>query len=435
MELHAAIKGGNPAVVRDLLGSGADPEAVVTTKDGDSQVVAAVLHTAVDDGNLEMVRILLDAGAEPNVSSDGANGKYRITGTALHIAISRQHLGIVQLLLKMGADTEALEVMIEGTREIRRTALFPSAKEGWLEGVRALPGAGPTPKLFPRTSIESGGLWSALHAAAAKGQAGVVLALLEAGTALDALTNEHGTALRLARSRSHDSCVVVLEEAERGESSHCPPRIHVGVGRWGNGVPPGAQSPRPGKPEPPASSRRLGIGCALRLVHRSGSAARSGSAHRSGNGSFTSGRCGVSRIAGPAGAGQPSRSRPERGTPVSAPSSRRDVARGPRPAGSRSSPARPCWPGRSLADVVQRLDVETDLRGVPGRVVIDLQAVHRDRVDLGPQLLPFMVRRPESVLNALGRRVAVQSVRMPSRVPEFVQRLMIVARLRWETVT
>ena len=128
--LHAAIKGGDPAVVRDLIQSGADPDAVVTAKEGDSQVVAAALHTAVDEGNLGIVRILLDAGAEPSVSSDGVKGKCRMAGTALHIAVSRQHLGIVQLLLEKGANTGALEVMIEGAREIRRTALFASAGEG-----------------------------------------------------------------------------------------------------------------------------------------------------------------------------------------------------------------------------------------------------------------------------------------------------------------
>lgn len=47
------------------------------------------------------------------------------------------------------------EVLIEGTTEIRRTALFASATEGWLEGIRALLGAGPTPMLFLRKLIES----------------------------------------------------------------------------------------------------------------------------------------------------------------------------------------------------------------------------------------------------------------------------------------
>ena len=219
--LHAAIKDGDPAVVQDLLRSGADPDAVVTAKDGDSQVVAGALHAAVDEGNPEIVRILLDAGAEPSVSSDGVKGKCNITGTALHIAVSRQHLGIVQLLLKVGADTEVLEVMIEGPTEIRRTALFASATEGWLEGVRALLEAGADPDAVSADiDRQREVLWSALHAAAAKGHAGVVRALLGAGAAHDALTNEGETALQLARSRDHDSCVAVLEEAARGEMSH-----------------------------------------------------------------------------------------------------------------------------------------------------------------------------------------------------------------------
>ena len=39
--LHAAITDGDPAVERDLLRSGADPDAVATLKGGDSQVVAS----------------------------------------------------------------------------------------------------------------------------------------------------------------------------------------------------------------------------------------------------------------------------------------------------------------------------------------------------------------------------------------------------------
>ena len=89
LALHAAIKDGDPVVVRDLLQSGADPDAVVTAREGDSQVVAAALHTAVGEGNLEIVRMLLDAGAEPNVSTDGVKGTCRMAGTALHVAVSR----------------------------------------------------------------------------------------------------------------------------------------------------------------------------------------------------------------------------------------------------------------------------------------------------------------------------------------------------------
>ena len=111
--------------------------------------------------------------------------------------------------------------MIESVREIRRSVLFASAGEGWLEGVQALLQAGANPdSLSADIDREKGVLWSALHAAAAKGHAGVVQALLEAGAALDALTNDGETALQLARSRGHDSCVAVLEAAAGGETSY-----------------------------------------------------------------------------------------------------------------------------------------------------------------------------------------------------------------------
>ena len=98
---------------------------------------------------------------------------------------------------------------------------FASAAEGWLEGVRALLEAGADPNAVSADiDRERGVLWPALHTAAAKGHAGVVRALLGAGAAHDALTNEGETALQLARSRDHHSCVAVLEEAARGEMSH-----------------------------------------------------------------------------------------------------------------------------------------------------------------------------------------------------------------------
>ena len=52
--------------------------------------------------------------------------------------------------------------MIDGTREIRRTALFASAREGWLEGVRALLRAGADPDAVSADIDRGkGGLWSA----------------------------------------------------------------------------------------------------------------------------------------------------------------------------------------------------------------------------------------------------------------------------------
>ena len=86
-ELHDAITGGDPEAVRDLVRSGADPNAVVTTKDGDRRGVVAALHTGVDSGNLGVVLILLEAGAEPNATMTEVNGPGRVIGPALHIAV------------------------------------------------------------------------------------------------------------------------------------------------------------------------------------------------------------------------------------------------------------------------------------------------------------------------------------------------------------
>ena len=93
--------------------------------------------------------------------------------------------------------------------------------ENWLKDVRALLGAGADPNAVSMI-IDSGHevLWTALHAASADGHSEVVRALLEAGAAVDALTNAGETPLQLARSRGHHGCVTVLEKATRGGTSN-----------------------------------------------------------------------------------------------------------------------------------------------------------------------------------------------------------------------
>ena len=130
-ELHSAICRGDPAVVCDLLRSGADPDAVVTVEDGDNQVVAAPLHTAVEEGNLAVVRLLVRAVAEPNVDSNGPKGGSKVAGTALHIAVSQQDLGIVQLLPENG----------DGHRDASPAVPAASSSGDWVVGGR------------PRTSV------------------------------------------------------------------------------------------------------------------------------------------------------------------------------------------------------------------------------------------------------------------------------------------
>ena len=90
--LHAAVKIGDREVVRALLNSGADPNAM----EGDGETP---LHHAVRSDRVEIAEMLLIAGADPNART--------MNGTPLHGAAHYGASLVVGMLLAAGADPNA----------------------------------------------------------------------------------------------------------------------------------------------------------------------------------------------------------------------------------------------------------------------------------------------------------------------------------------
>jgi uncharacterized protein len=86
-----AVRGGDLATVRSLLGAGADPNAA----SGDG---LTPLHIAGQNGSVEIAGLLIDAGA--NLGATTRLGGY----TPLHLASRSGQAAVVRLLLEMGSD-------------------------------------------------------------------------------------------------------------------------------------------------------------------------------------------------------------------------------------------------------------------------------------------------------------------------------------------
>ncbi|XP_064155332.1 B-cell lymphoma 3 protein isoform X1 [Anguilla rostrata] len=90
--LHLAVQNGNKKLVKLLLNSRADIDAV-DIKSGRSPLIHAV-----ENNNIEMVIFLLENGCNVNAQSYSGN-------TALHSACGRGQVEVVRLLLRNGADS------------------------------------------------------------------------------------------------------------------------------------------------------------------------------------------------------------------------------------------------------------------------------------------------------------------------------------------
>ncbi|KAJ3337694.1 hypothetical protein HDU93_000701 [Gonapodya sp. JEL0774] len=108
--LRAAIKAGNPAVVRYLLDLGAN----VDISSRDNREVYTALIEACSTGHLETVKMLLDRGADIHFQHDGA----------LRMASRCGNVEIVQLLLSKGANLEPREYNVEGCSALCEAAEF-----------------------------------------------------------------------------------------------------------------------------------------------------------------------------------------------------------------------------------------------------------------------------------------------------------------------
>ena len=200
--LHLASAAGNAPIVTRLLDKGANPNA-------ESETGVTPLMEAARSGSVDAVRALIARGA-------GVNARERDRGqTALMWAVARQHPAVVQALLEHGADVHArtrarpLMVMLDqgprrtvktsmqDARQIKvggSTALVFAAEVGDAKSAQHLLAAGAN---VNDTAADGS---SALVRAAFAGQPAVARVLIDAGADVNAAgagyTALHAAALR-----------------------------------------------------------------------------------------------------------------------------------------------------------------------------------------------------------------------------------------------
>ncbi|HEY8521143.1 MAG TPA: ankyrin repeat domain-containing protein [Gammaproteobacteria bacterium] len=229
-----AARDGDLATVRELIGAGADANAIA--KDGSTPLLWAAYHSDV-----EMAKALLAAGADPNVANDfgvtpllqasrygdAAMIKVLLEGGADREASSREgetplmaasragSVEAVKLLLEAGADPNATESLQD------QTALMWATAEGHLDVVDALLAAGADPnmkarvseleKRSTRTDFPTGG-FTAVMWAARNGNEALVRRLVEGGADLNITNGDGVTAMMLAIVNDHFDLVPTLLE-------------------------------------------------------------------------------------------------------------------------------------------------------------------------------------------------------------------------------
>jgi ankyrin repeat protein len=194
-----AAKSGDAEAVRRLLESGepADPPAHPSG--------ITPMNVAVAKGHVAVVELLLTAGGSVNTRFviRSANDGEETDGRLLSIAACNGHVELVELLLRHGADPNASEhpggnALLVAVREKKYNM---STK---LAVVRALLRGGSAPD---RRGLDG---YSALHTAAARGDAEVIALLAEHGASLLLRNDDGHSALTIAADGEWDAAVDAL---------------------------------------------------------------------------------------------------------------------------------------------------------------------------------------------------------------------------------
>ena len=194
----AACEDGDAAKVREMLSSGADPNAARTTGANALSYATAGRHT-------EVVALLLDAKADPNRTSAGLS--------PLFLAAENGDVETVKLLIRAGANVNAKLHAVDEDLKAREgdTALMATASAtGTASTVKALVGAGAD------SNAKAANGKTAVIQAVASENIGVLRALLEAKPDLGArMTDEDSDfdALTLAVGKSKPDMVGILIDA------------------------------------------------------------------------------------------------------------------------------------------------------------------------------------------------------------------------------
>ena len=161
-DLVAAVRTGDLAAVRSLIGSETDVDA----PQGDG---ATALHWAAHRSDLEATALLIEAGAEVNAAN-------ALGATPLWLAAKNGAAGIAERLLDAGADPNV-------TLRMGETPLMSAARSGSLAVVEMLLDRGADVNAAERERGQTALMW-----AAAQQHAGVVRLLAERGADLHART-------------------------------------------------------------------------------------------------------------------------------------------------------------------------------------------------------------------------------------------------------
>jgi ankyrin repeat protein len=191
--LLRAAHDGRLDAVRGRLDAGLD----VNSTDGFDY---GLLHAAVSGGQLALVDLLLERGADPN-RRGGSNGR-----SALHYAAVEADAPIVARLLAAGADVH-LRTRRSGQTVLMAAALTRLNEDGQEAIVRLLCGAGADARAV------AGEHWTPLHYAAFDNKPGIARALLAAGAEVGAAAENGWTPLHVAAPNVALAIATVLLQA------------------------------------------------------------------------------------------------------------------------------------------------------------------------------------------------------------------------------
>ena len=163
------------------------------------------LPLAARFGQIESVKALSEAGADLNARDELGN-------TALHIAARFGQIELAKALIELGIDINAQN----GRALDLDTALFVAIDEEQDEIAIELIRAGADWRIL--SSIISPKGWTALHAAARRGQTAVVEEIIKAGAKINETDTEGNTALSIAKKFGNQETVQKLEELLGGDT-------------------------------------------------------------------------------------------------------------------------------------------------------------------------------------------------------------------------
>jgi uncharacterized protein len=207
--LHLAVRTGDAAAVKRLLGQGADAKAA-------NRYGVTPLSLAAQNGDAAIIKLLLAAGAD-------ANGSLSSGQTMVMIAARTGKADAITALVARGANVNARESVLGETAMIWAAAENHAAAIGTLASAGADVNARSNVLQFPQRDYGDGksgrftvlprGGWTPLMYAARQDARDAIIALVKAGAGLNAVDPDGTTALTLAVINAHFEAATLLLDA------------------------------------------------------------------------------------------------------------------------------------------------------------------------------------------------------------------------------